>query len=107
MGDESYDDLLAQGEAAPVGVDSMAYLPDDEWDAIALNYVWHYREPQRCGLPSSRAYLNAVSNALSWHMGDHPVYLWTLPMFHCNDCGVPLDISGQCWRVGAFASGAR
>ena len=50
---------------------------------------------------TSRAYLNAVSNALSWHMGDHPFYLWTLPMFHCT-VGVSLDISGQCWRVGGL-----
>ena len=60
-------------------------LPTDEWDAIALNYtsgttgnpkgvVYHHRG----------AYLNAVSNALSWSLGDVPVYLWTLPMFHCN-----------------------
>ena len=60
-------------------------MPRDEWDAIALNYtsgttgnpkgvVYHHRG----------AYLNAVSNALSWNLGDAPVYLWTLPMFHCN-----------------------
>ena len=85
VGANSYDDLLAEGEASGVGVDAAEYLPDDEWDAIALNYtsgttgnpkgvVYHHRG----------AYLNALSNALSWHMGDHPVYLWTLPMFHCN-----------------------
>ena len=96
LGDESYDDLLAAGEAAPVGVDSTAYLPDDEWQAIALNYtsgttgnpkgvVYHHRG----------AYLNAVSNALSWHMGDHPVYLWTLPMFHCNGWCFPWTLAAN------------
>ena len=59
--------------------------PDDEWDAISLNYtsgttgnpkgvVYHHRG----------AYLNAMSNIVSWGMPPHSVYLWTLPMFHCN-----------------------
>ena len=66
----------------------------DEWDAIALNYtsgttgnpkgvVYHHRG----------AYLNAVSNALTWHMGEHPVYLWTLPMFHCNGWCFPWTLA--------------
>ena len=71
--------------------------PPDEWDAIALNYtsgttgnpkgvVYHYRG----------AYLNALNNILDWSMGKHPVYLWTLPMFHCN---------GWCfnWTLAAAA----
>ncbi|MFD1624951.1 acyl-CoA synthetase [Azospirillum griseum] len=69
-------------------------LPTDEWQAIALNYtsgttgnpkgvVYHHRG----------AYLNAVSNALSWNMGDAPVYLWTLPMFHCNGWCFPWTIA--------------
>ena len=59
--------------------------PDDEWDAISLNYtsgttgnpkgvVYHHRG----------AYLNALSNIIDWGMPRHAVYLWTLPMFHCN-----------------------
>jgi fatty-acyl-CoA synthase len=80
FGECDYEALLATGD------DDFAYAgPADEWDAIALNYtsgttgnpkgvVYHHRG----------AYLNAVSNALSWSMGDGPVYLWTLPMFHCN-----------------------
>ncbi len=72
-------------------------LPDDEWQAICLNYtsgttgnpkgvVYHHRG----------AYLNAVSNIMEWDMARHPVYLWTLPMFHCN---------GWCfaWTVAARA----
>ena len=96
MGANSYDDLLAEGDASGVGVDAAEYLPDDEWDAIALNYtsgttgnpkgvVYHHRG----------AYLNALSNALSWHMGDHPVYLWTLPMFHCNGWCFPWTLAAN------------
>ena len=59
--------------------------PADEWDAISLNYtsgttgnpkgvVYHHRG----------AYLNALSNIIDWGMPRHAVYLWTLPMFHCN-----------------------
>ena len=96
VGANSYDDLLAEGDASGVGVDAAEYLPDDEWDAIALNYtsgttgnpkgvVYHHRG----------AYLNALSNALSWHMGDHPVYLWTLPMFHCNGWCFPWTLAAN------------
>ena len=73
------------------------HLPDSEWDAISLNYtsgttgnpkgvVYHHRG----------AYLNAVSNMLSWGMPPHPVYLWTLPMFHCNGWCFP-------WTIAAAA----
>ena len=96
VGANSYDDLLAEGDASGVGVNAAEYLPDDEWDAIALNYtsgttgnpkgvVYHHRG----------AYLNALSNALSWHMGDHPVYLWTLPMFHCNGWCFPWTLAAN------------
>ena len=71
--------------------------PRDEWDAIALNYtsgttgnpkgvVYHHRG----------AYLNALGNILVWGMRQHPVYLWTLPMFHCNGWCFP-------WTVTALA----
>lgn len=96
VGSESYADLISAGEPGEIGVDATDYLPDDEWDAIALNYtsgttgnpkgvVYHHRG----------AYLNAVSNALSWHMGDHPVYLWTLPMFHCNGWCFPWTLAAN------------
>ncbi len=98
LGQESYEDLvtqgLAAGERALAASDASAYLPDDEWDAIALNYtsgttgnpkgvVYHHRG----------AYLNALSEALTWNMGDHPVYLWTLPMFHCNGWCFPWTLA--------------
>ena len=70
VGANSYDDLLAEGDASGVGVDAAEYLPDDEWDAIALNYtsgttgnpkgvVYHHRG----------AYLNALSNAFELAYG--------------------------------------
>ena len=70
--------------------------PDDEWDAIALGYtsgttgnpkgvVTHYRG----------AYLNAVSNILAGGLGTHPIYLWTLPMFHCNGWCFPWTIAAS------------
>ena len=69
-------------------------MPDDEWDAIALNYtsgttgdpkgvVYHHRGAQ----------LLALGNIVTCGMGKHPVYLWTLPMFHCNGWCFPWSIS--------------
>ncbi len=71
--------------------------PDDEWQAISLNYtsgttgnpkgvVYHHRG----------AYLNALGNQMTWAMGHRPVYLWTLPMFHCNGWCYP-------WTITALA----
>ncbi len=78
------------------GLDEYWKLPADEWQPITLNYtsgttgnpkgvVYHHRG----------AYLNAVSNALTWDMGDHPVYLWTLPMFHCNGWCFPWTLAAN------------
>ena len=92
IGSIGYEEFLASGDA-----EYAWRLPDDEWDAIALNYtsgttgnpkgvVYHHRG----------AALNAVSNILEWDMPKHAVYLWTLPLFHCN---------GWCfaWTVAARA----
>ncbi|HEY5717377.1 MAG TPA: acyl-CoA synthetase [Motiliproteus sp.] len=89
LGEMSYEQLLAEGDA-----DYDWKGPSNEWQAITLNYtsgttgnpkgvVYHHRG----------AYLNAVSNAISWNMGEHPVYLWTLPMFHCNGWCFPWTIA--------------
>ncbi|MCW5750455.1 MAG: acyl-CoA synthetase [Alphaproteobacteria bacterium] len=92
IGETDYESFIAGGDPA------FAWRgPDDEWRAIALNYtsgttgnpkgvVYHHRG----------AYLNALGNALDWGMGQHPVYLWTLPMFHCNGWCFP-------WTVTAMA----
>ncbi|MEP7063416.1 MAG: acyl-CoA synthetase [Betaproteobacteria bacterium] len=92
VGTQDYEALLAQGDA-----DFEWRLPADEWDSISLNYtsgttgnpkgvVYHHRG----------AYLNAISNIVDWGMPRHAVYLWTLPMFHCN---------GWCfaWTMAAIA----
>jgi len=92
LGEKDYEALLAEG--AP---DFAWSGPDDEWRAISLNYtsgttgnpkgvVYHHRG----------AYLNALGNVLAWTMPAHPVYLWTLPMFHCNGWCFP-------WTVAAMA----
>jgi fatty-acyl-CoA synthase len=92
LGSIDYEDLLAEGDP-----DFAWSAPPDEWDAITLSYtsgttgnpkgvVYHYRG----------AYLNALSNVVDWSMPHHAVYLWTLPMFHCN---------GWCfnWTLAAVA----
>ncbi len=92
LGEIDYEAFLAGGDP------EFAWrMPDDEWEAIALNYtsgttgnpkgvVYHHRG----------AYLNALGNVLAWGMAPHPVYLWTLPMFHCNGWCFP-------WTITALA----
>jgi len=92
IGETDYEKFLLSGDP------EFAWrIPDDEWDAISLNYtsgttgnpkgvVYHHRG----------AYLNAISNIVSWGMPPHPVYLWTLPMFHCNGWCFP-------WTIAAAA----
>lgn len=81
LGEKDYEALLQEAAHTEFSV----AMPEDEWQAISLNYtsgttgnpkgvVYHHRG----------AYLNAVSNALSWHLDEDTTYLWTLPMFHCN-----------------------
>ena len=92
IGALDYEALLAEGDD-----NFTAVKPGNEWDAISLNYtsgttgnpkgvVYHHRG----------AYLNAANNALTWEMGMHPRYLWTLPMFHCNGWCFP-------WTLAAVA----
>lgn len=71
--------------------------PADEWDAIALNYTSGTTgDPKGVVYHHRGAYLAALSNILEWDMPKHPVYLWTLPMFHCNGWCFP-------WAVAARA----
>jgi fatty-acyl-CoA synthase len=91
IGQIEYEDALAAADPA-----FQWQPPSDEWNAISLNYtsgttgtpkgvVYHHRG----------AYLNALGNAVTWGLSDHPTYLWTLPMFHCN---------GWCftWTIAAL-----
>ncbi|MDA0998304.1 MAG: acyl-CoA synthetase [Proteobacteria bacterium] len=72
-------------------------LPTDEWDAISLNYTSGTTgDPKGVVYHHRGAYLNAISNIIGWNMTHHPVYLWTLPMFHCNGWCFP-------WTVAALA----
>jgi fatty-acyl-CoA synthase len=91
IGSIDYEAFLAGGDK-----DYAWQLPTDEWQAICLNYtsgttgnpkgvVYHHRG----------ATLNAISNILEWDLGKHPVYLWTLPMFHCNGWCFPWTIAAR------------
>ena len=89
LGEIDYEAFVASGDP-----DFAWRLPADEWDAISLNYtsgttgnpkgvVYHHRG----------AYLLAQANVLTASMARHPVYLWTLPMFHCNGWCFPWSLS--------------
>ena len=80
IGALEYEAFLATGDA-----DFAVRLPDDEWQAIALNYTSGTTgNPKGVVLHHRGAYLNATANALTFGLSPHSVYLWTLPMFHCN-----------------------
>jgi fatty-acyl-CoA synthase len=91
IGSTTYEAFLASGDPQHAW-----QLPDDEWDAIALNYtsgttgnpkgvVYHHRG----------AATNAISNILEWDLPKHAVYLWTLPMFHCNGWCFPWTLAAR------------
>ena len=91
LGQTDYEAFLAQGDPQFAWA-----LPDNEWDAIALNYtsgttgnpkgvVYHHRG----------ATTNAISNILEWDMPKHAAYLWTLPMFHCNGWCFPWTLAAR------------
>ena len=91
LGEKTYEELLEEGDP-----EWEWQWPADEWQAIALNYtsgttgnpkgvVYHHRG----------AYLNGVGNILVWGMPQHSVYLWTLPMFHCNGWCFPWTMAAN------------
>ena len=89
IGALTYDALLAEGEA-----DYPYRTPDDEWDALALNYTSGTTGRPKGVVYSHRgAWTNAVNNVVTWEMPHHPVYLWTLPLFHCNGWCFPWTIT--------------
>jgi fatty-acyl-CoA synthase len=89
LSDVEYEALLQEGDP-----DFAWAMPDDEWDAIALNYTSGTTgDPKGVVYHHRGAYLLAMANALTCATGRHPVYLWTLPMFHCNGWCFPWTIS--------------
>jgi fatty-acyl-CoA synthase len=89
IGAITYDAFLAEGDPAWEWQG-----PADEWDAIALNYTSGTTgDPKGVVYHHRGAYLNAVSNVLGWDMPRHAVYLWTLPMFHCNGWCFPWTVA--------------
>lgn len=82
LGEKTYEMLLAQ-EGDPIFADWQ--LPDDEWDALALNYTSGTTgDPKGVVYHHRGAFVNAMGNALVFGLSERCVYLWTLPMFHCN-----------------------
>ena len=80
LGDTDYEGFLATGDPQ-----YRWKWPADEWDAISLNYTSGTTgDPKGVVYHHRGAYLNAVCNIVTWSMPRHAVYLWTLPMFHCN-----------------------
>ncbi len=91
LGETDYESFLAAGDPEWRGL-----RPGDEWDAIALNYTSGTTgDPKGVVYHHRGAYLNALGNVLVWGMKMHPVYLWTLPMFHCNGWCFPWTITAQ------------
>jgi fatty-acyl-CoA synthase len=89
IGALEYEQLVAEGDP-----NFDWSLPDDEWDAIALNYTSGTTgDPKGVVYHHRGAHLLAVGNVVTCAMRKHPVYLWTLPMFHCNGWCFPWSIS--------------
>ena len=89
LGTMTYDEVLATGDP-----DYRCFKIKDEWQAISLNYTSGTTgDPKGVVYHHRGAYLNAVSMAMCWDMSGHPVYLWTLPMFHCNGWCFPWTLA--------------
>src|SRR6266542_959697 len=89
LGTIDYEDFIAAGDP-----DFAWKMPEDEWNAIALNYTSGTTgDPKGVVYHHRGAYLLAVGNVLTGSMGKHCVYLWTLPMFHCNGWCFPWTLS--------------
>jgi fatty-acyl-CoA synthase len=89
IGTLEYEQLVAEGDA-----NFNWMMPDDEWDAITLNYTSGTTgDPKGVVYHHRGAHLLAVGNVVTCSMRKHPVYMWTLPMFHCNGWCFPWSIS--------------
>ncbi len=89
LGSEDYEAFLKKGDD-----DYSCFQIEDEWQAISLNYTSGTTgDPKGVVFHHRGAYLNAISNNLCWDMTAHPIYLWTLPMFHCNGWCFPWGLA--------------
>ena len=89
LGEKTYEEFLEEGDPEYAWSN-----PADEWHAISLNYTSGTTgDPKGVVYHHRGAYLNAVSNIVNWGIKQHPVYLWTLPMFHCNGWCFPWTIA--------------
>ncbi|MFT5351255.1 MAG: fatty-acyl-CoA synthase [Planctomycetota bacterium] len=89
IGELEYEDFLLEGIP-----DFQWQLPKDEWQAISLSYTSGTTgDPKGVVTHHRGAHLNAINNILSWDMNVYPVYLWTLPLFHCNGWCFPWTIA--------------
>ena len=89
LGEMDYEAFLKTGDK-----DFEWNLPGDEWQAVSLNYTSGTTgKPKGVVYHSRGAHLLAIDNILAWGMPRHPVYLWTLPMFHCNGWCFPWTIT--------------
>ena len=94
LGESDYEAFLCEGDENFSWV-----LPEDEWDAVALNYTSGTTgNPKGVVTHHRGAYLNSLGNVLAWGMPLNPTYLWTLPMFHCNGWCFPWTLAAT---VGA------
>ncbi len=92
LGSMDYESFLDSGDP-----EFTPFTPADEWQAISLNYTSGTTgDPKGVVYHHRGAYLNALGNAVGWNMPHHPIYLWTLPMFHCNGWCFP-------WTLAALA----
>ncbi len=89
LGAHEYEALLAAHPPLP-----QLQGPADEWDAIAVSYTSGTTgDPKGVVTHHRGAYLNAVCNAATWTMPHFPIYLWTLPLFHCNGWCFPWTVA--------------